>query len=259
MARPPQHLLALSSAAILAVYGAGYARTRDAAAKFSDEPATRRPPVKAPDIAGPQPVMPDAPAVPETSRLDRPQPALGIARRAATDPAVASEPTPRANRTLVDERSTGSADRITATTDAAETTAMDAAPVVNAPAASSAAAPKAVADTAAEAAHTAAAPDPKPADSASPRRVYADGTYLGWGTCRHGDIQAKIVIENDRIASASIAQCLTRYTCDWISPLPGQVVARQSPETDYVSGATQSTNAFYYAVVDALKQARRPH
>jgi len=34
------------------------------------------------------------------------------------------------------------------------------------------------------------------------------------------------------------------------------VVARQSPEVDYVSGATQSTNAFYYAVVEALARAK---
>ena len=38
--------------------------------------------------------------------------------------------------------------------------------------------------------------------------------------------------------------------------LPPQVVTRQSPETDYVSGATQSTNAFYYAVVEALSKAK---
>jgi uncharacterized protein with FMN-binding domain len=34
------------------------------------------------------------------------------------------------------------------------------------------------------------------------------------------------------------------------------VVARQSAEVDYVSGATQSTNAFYYAVVEALSRAK---
>ena len=31
---------------------------------------------------------------------------------------------------------------------------------------------------------------------------------------------------------------------------------RQSPEVDYVSGATQSVNAFYYAVVEALNKAK---
>jgi len=41
-----------------------------------------------------------------------------------------------------------------------------------------------------------------------------------------------------------------------IAKLPPQVAERQSPETDYVSGATQSTNAFYYAVVEALSKAK---
>lgn len=83
-----------------------------------------------------------------------------------------------------------------------------------------------------------------------------DGTYSGWGTSRHGDIQASVEIKDGRIISASISQCLTRYSCSWISMLPPQVVTRQSPETDYVSGATQSTNAFYYAVVEALSKAK---
>jgi uncharacterized protein with FMN-binding domain len=96
-----------------------------------------------------------------------------------------------------------------------------------------------------------AAPPPAPA---APK--YKDGTYLGWGTSRHGDIQASVVIADGRIASATIAQCLTRYSCSVIAKLPPQVAERQSPEVDYVSGATQSTNAFYYAVVDALSKAK---
>ena len=67
---------------------------------------------------------------------------------------------------------------------------------------------------------------------------------------------AAVVIEAGRIASATIAQCLTRYSCSVISRLPPEVAERQSPEVDYVSGATQSANAFYYAVVDALSKAK---
>jgi uncharacterized protein with FMN-binding domain len=93
---------------------------------------------------------------------------------------------------------------------------------------------------------------PAPASQAK----WKDGTYTGWGTSRHGDIQASVVVEGGRIASAVIAQCLTRYSCSWIAMLPPQVAIRQSPEVDYVSGATQSTNAFYYAVVDALSKAK---
>jgi uncharacterized protein with FMN-binding domain len=33
-------------------------------------------------------------------------------------------------------------------------------------------------------------------------------------------------------------------------------VVRQSADVDFVSGATQSTNAFYYAVVEALNKSR---
>jgi uncharacterized protein with FMN-binding domain len=85
---------------------------------------------------------------------------------------------------------------------------------------------------------------------------WKDGTYKGWGTCRHGDIEAQVVIEGGRIASASISQCLTRYSCDVIGRLPPQVVQRQSAEVDYVTGATQSANAFYYAVLEALGKAK---
>ena len=95
---------------------------------------------------------------------------------------------------------------------------------------------------------------PPPAAPTAPK--WKDGTYTGWGTSRHGDIQASVVIEEGRIKSATIAQCLTRYSCDIIEKLPPQVAQRQSPETDYVSGATQSTNAFYYGVADALSKAK---
>jgi uncharacterized protein with FMN-binding domain len=99
------------------------------------------------------------------------------------------------------------------------------------------------------------APAPAPA-TAPVSSGYRDGTYYGWGTSRHGDIQAAVVVAGGRIASAKIAQCLTRYSCSWIAALPPEVVSRQSPEVDYVSGATQSTNAFYYAVIDALAKAK---
>jgi uncharacterized protein with FMN-binding domain len=98
--------------------------------------------------------------------------------------------------------------------------------------------------------------EPPAAPAAPPQPQYKDGTYSGWGTSRHGDIQATVVIEGGRISSAVISQCWTRYSCSWVSHLQGQVVTRQSPEVDWVSGATQSVNAFYYAVVEALNKAK---
>ena len=64
------------------------------------------------------------------------------------------------------------------------------------------------------------------------------------------------MVEGGRIASAAIAQCLTRYSCSWIEALPSQVVSRQNTHVDYVSGATQSTDAFADAVADALTKAK---
>jgi uncharacterized protein with FMN-binding domain len=102
---------------------------------------------------------------------------------------------------------------------------------------------------------TATAPAaPDSANAEKPR--IKDGIFFGWGRSRHGDIQAGVEVKNGRIISAFISECLTQYSCSWISMLPGQVIARQSPDVDFVSGATQSTNAFYYAVVDALKKAK---
>jgi uncharacterized protein with FMN-binding domain len=85
---------------------------------------------------------------------------------------------------------------------------------------------------------------------------FKDGTFLGWGYCRHGDIQASVVIEGGRIVSTGITQCLTRYSCKWIEQLPGQVVDRQAARVDLVSGATESTEAFEDAIADALLKAK---
>ena len=101
--------------------------------------------------------------------------------------------------------------------------------------------------------------EPPAAAPAVPNPVappWKDGTYEGWGSCRHGDIQAAVVIENGRIKSATIAQCLTRYSCDIIDELLPQVAKKQGPNVDNVSGATQSADAFYYAVYDALLKAK---
>lgn len=104
------------------------------------------------------------------------------------------------------------------------------------------------------------APPPVTSDgetpTAAPAQLHKDGTYTGWGFSRHGNIEAKVVIEHGRIASATISQCRTRYSCGVIDTLPPQVARRQSPDVDYVSGATQSADAFYQAVVAALNKAR---
>ena len=231
------NLVTLGSAAVLAVYSAGYARTRTAAAQFSDEPRGRR--------------------APERPTHEVAAPAAGASGRHARDRTRKSRfgnttPAPAAKREVVAKTPAVAAK--------AESTPQ---PVVNAdtapkPAKTADIAPPAVATT-----PVAPAPPPPtpPVDSAAKIADTAhvqlkDGTFSGWGTSRHGDIEAAVEIKNGRIVSAFIVQCLTQYSCSWIAALPPQVVTRQSAEVDYVSGATQSSNAFYYAIVESLKKAK---
>lgn len=215
-------LVALSSAAVLAVYAAGYQRTKTAADRFAVQAEGRRPALLAPPTAPPVSLSPATPPASSREPIKKPVPSERPRVEKIIRPTVARVPAKQAALPDVSAPS-------------AAVPAPTPAPVVEPP-------PPAI-----------VAPEPAPVPA---KPHYKDGTYLGWGTSRHGDIQASVVIEEGRILSATIAQCLTRYSCNVIATLPPQVAQRQSPETDYVSGATQSTNAFYYAVVDALSKAK---
>lgn len=95
-----------------------------------------------------------------------------------------------------------------------------------------------------------------PTASAATTATYKDGTYTGTGTSRHGSITAAVVIQGGKIVSAEITQCGTRYPCAKIAALPGEVVARQSSAVDLVSGATDSSQAYQGAIVNALAKAK---
>jgi len=95
-----------------------------------------------------------------------------------------------------------------------------------------------------------------PQPAAPAMHSWKDGIYTGWGFSNHGDIEATVTILAGRIASAIISQCRTRYSCSVIDVLPPQVALRQSADVDYVSGATESADAFYEAVVAALGKAK---
>ncbi|MEO8539924.1 MAG: FMN-binding protein [bacterium] len=97
---------------------------------------------------------------------------------------------------------------------------------------------------------------PKSGTTSSTAAVYKDGTYVGVGTSRHGNIEATVVVKSGKIVSAEISGCGTRYPCSKVSGLPGQVVARQSASVNYVSGATDSSKAYAGAVTQALVQAK---
>jgi len=220
------NLVGLGSAAVLAVYSAGYARTREAAQRFEGEDRQRHAALPmttaaiAPEVATPTPTAepPVAMRTPTTSKA----PATKSSKKTSPS-AVTAESKP--TTPVVD----------TATRADTAPTSQPVAPAQTTPTAPAT-------DTATKSEKT--------------QLGWKDGTFTGWGGSRHGDIQATVEIKAGRIVSAWISICATQYSCSWIDSLPGQVVARQSPEVDFVSGATQSTNAFYYAVVQALRKAK---
>ena len=64
-------------------------------------------------------------------------------------------------------------------------------------------------------------------------------------------------LKDDKIVSAAITECYTRYSKNVISRLPKQLVDRQNPaKLDRISGASDSSDAYYYAVMEALKAAK---
>lgn len=267
-------LMVLGSAAVLSVYAVGYTKTQAAAdamnAKSAARSASRKRPTTpvAPlgqdDVAGKPitvagvgtsanlPAMPTgqvatASSLPVASRVQLARtfdavasPAAGTAAPPATTAATLSVTPPTAVATTP-----GASSPVAAV--APPPTQPSPAPP---PPTSLAPAPAAVPST------TAAPPAPATADTLPYPTKWRDGTFSGWGTSRHGDIEATIIVEKGKITTAAISRCLTRYSCSWIAHLQPQVTQRQSPEIDNVSGATESANAFYYALVEALKSAR---
>jgi uncharacterized protein with FMN-binding domain len=250
--RVSRGLVALSSAVVLAVYSAGYLRTQAAADRFAAEADQRRPLVPAPVPADPAPSTPPVTRSASVAPVSAPDPVATAGTAAWVTPAPAA---------VVRTAASATSKAAPAATPVATTSPAPSAPSAAAPVPAETPAAKA-APEGAPVATTASAPAAVPtvavAPTTPPAPRYKDGTHRGWGTSRHGDIEAQVTIVNGRITSATISQCMTRWPCSWVEALPGQVVARQSAETDYVSGATQSTNAFYYAVVQALGKAALP-
>lgn len=87
-------------------------------------------------------------------------------------------------------------------------------------------------------------------------RMYQDGTFQGQGSNHIGSVTVAVTIKNDRITNVQITDCTTSYSESYIQGLPNQVIARQSPNVDVVSGATRSTEDFQAAVEEALQNAK---
>jgi uncharacterized protein with FMN-binding domain len=85
----------------------------------------------------------------------------------------------------------------------------------------------------------------------------ADGTFIGLGRSRRGDVEVTLTIGSGKILNAEISHCMTQYPESVIDGLPAEVVARQSAQIDLVSGATYSSRAFQDAVRQALAQSHQ--
>lgn len=257
------NLVALGSVAVFSVYSAGYFRTREAAERFAGEAVQRH----AAAIAAPRSGN-SAPTQAEASHAEKPvlpvmhlsslsgehaagraaEKTAGGTARAARE--GVAKPATDNHQDTTTQGVSGPPASASATATAAAPTPASLAPAPAPPAIAAAPAPAPIAPSVATPTVDSAVVAKKD------ENALKDGVYYGWGTSRHGDIQASVEIKSGKIIGAYISQCLTQYSCSWVSALPGQVVQRQSAEVDYVSGATQSSNAFYYAVIDALKKAK---
>lgn len=96
--------------------------------------------------------------------------------------------------------------------------------------------------------------------STNTTQKYLDGTYNGSAANQIGAVSVAVSIQKGKIANVQITACDTHYPQSYIDPvLPDYVVSNQSTNIPVVSGATLSTEDFYYAVVQALSQAQNPH
>lgn len=215
--------MAASCAAILTVYAAGYWRTRDEARRFGAE--TR--PVR------PAPALPAAPA------------AVASAPAEPAETVSAPPVPPSADARLPTKKK--SSDAVTAPIPAPVPQAQPAEPA--APTVAAVPVEQTAAELDAELATEAPTALPTP-----PTGNWHDGYYTGWGQSFHGDIEAAVTIKDGRIVDAGVATCATRYPCYVIETILHQP-DRQSPEVDRVSRATESTDAYYWGLVQALKKA----
>lgn len=87
---------------------------------------------------------------------------------------------------------------------------------------------------------------------------YKDGTYVGVGTTNIGSVRVEVTLKGDKFTRVQITGYDTHYPISYINPtLPNQLMQTQDiNKVDVVSGATLSSEDFYLAVQQCLKQAQ---
>lgn len=255
-------LVALSSAAILSVYGLGDVRS-DTAQTLDN--------LTAPTIAIAT-AMPTAIAAPASSLAVYQSPLFSPTTVAATSPsddsaqgavtttAVPVAVTSNGNvQALATSTPSPSLTTTSAATSAPATAAKGSATATTIPpTATSLPLPRATPAATAIPSGVAKAPPAAVVATSAPTTtaLYKDGAQTGTRTSRHGNISASVVVQGGKIVSAAITQCGTPYPCSDIAALPGQVVTRQGATVDVVSGATDSSQAYRGAIQNALAKAK---
>ena len=130
----------------------------------------------------------------------------------------------------------------------ANSSAVSNQPMVHAPAAATSVTPSA--------APTAAASSSPSQPTSTPTATYKDGSYPGSGDSRHGGMDVTVVIKDGKITSANVVSCSTRYSCSDVDPLVSEAVSTQGVLVHYISGATDSSDAYNQALLNALAQAK---
>lgn len=106
-----------------------------------------------------------------------------------------------------------------------------------------------------------AAPPAKPAPTAVPEfedSQYKDGTYYGTGTGFGGQVKVKVVISEGKITEITVENAPGEdgsYLAKAKTMIPN-MIEKQSPNVDTVSGATYTSNGIISAVQNALSQAK---
>lgn len=244
--RISNNLVAASCAAVLTVYAAGYWRTRDEARRLEAQSQERRPSRPATTSA--------PPTAPAEASVSGPAVSPPVVEAAAEPSVAATTPAPAPEAPKPVKKAPAAAAKVA--TPPPEAPVAAPAPVA-VPEIRSVPVEDPLVPRVAEAAPTTESPPAAP-PAVAEAQGWRDGTYTGWGFSNHGDILAQVTIEQGRIVASGIAQCATRYPCDVIDLILFQPVERQNPDVDKVSRATESADAYYYGLVEALKKAEAP-
>jgi uncharacterized protein with FMN-binding domain len=234
-----RRLVALSSAAVLAVYAVGYLQTDPAAQQIAAQEVAPSAVTGVPATATPLSQMVRNAVAAATATTSTAAPT----DTSASSTVAAATSTAAPTDTSASSAVAASAPVATPATVPATSTPRPAIPTPR-PAIPT---PRAVA--------TAVRPTASPTPTVVVTARYKDGSYVGQGYSRHGDIQATVIVKGGQIVSANVTACSTRYPCDVIDPMVGEVIQLQGPPVDGISRATDSSMAYYGAVQQALAKA----